>query len=773
MINVIPDIYPTLNGITGPFDLFQPSKIEQTSLSSIGFSPTIQFSGAADHIYTLNKSFNSVDSFDGTGFTVAGTACVLTKTPSSANQYDGYIYDYGIKLGHHIKEIDISGCSTVQDVLNTIQVEMSNVTGYGIDSNGSYYLLSTERIFDMGLAGDTATVDAVAPTGLFSGISYFSGGVNESGIKDPDPDLSTYKPAQNAEFSLSGISDNTGITVHTSSGMLHMIRFVAGDSAPAPSVPPNGVLTVGIDYSGTFDIDSTTLSADMSNRTLTLTAEPAGTAGNNYYVEDGINAKTYTYLSVSPLKGTDSSRDATAVVDVSSYNDVEDLIADLTGKSIGIAPPQLASNIQFDYPMEKNGAKYQFYEFVDSASANQLDTMYKINNSKAFDLNVMRTNVANGKSIGEAFSELFTNQNIGKAAKDNLGQITGIEFSFKGSNGNDAKLFLAQGQLRSYTLDYGQWFADNPNVSIPEFLNNKGFRAYCASCNDQVFNFHFITEDLPDTPRPEADPDGEDIKHIYIDVSQVTDASSLVKAIYEQGMPDLTSSDPDLNHFMRLIADDDNLIIYDERRLTDDYLRYAVDANGDLLYPEYQWDTTYDVGGAKIADGVWDNVEIGERKIYAQDLIIHHTDKASMNIHLKIPQTTMDHLFGYDPGSQDWSEFNVMTSKSRENLLGNWAGKTRSGKTITKDEEGLLDHALNYLIGANCLVGAQNMRLKMTEANIVTQREGTIASESTIRDADMAKEMTSYTKNNVLAQAAQSMLAQANQNGAGVLKLLQ
>ena len=50
--------------------------------------------------------------------------------------------------------------------------------------------------------------------------------------------------------------------------------------------------------------------------------------------------------------------------------------------------------------------------------------------------------------------------------------------------------------------------------------------------------------------------------------------------------------------------------------------------------------------------------------------------------------------------------------------------------------------------------------------------ENTQSSESTIRDADMAKEMTGYTKANVLAQAAQSMLAQANQNKSNVLQLL-
>ena len=60
-----------------------------------------------------------------------------------------------------------------------------------------------------------------------------------------------------------------------------------------------------------------------------------------------------------------------------------------------------------------------------------------------------------------------------------------------------------------------------------------------------------------------------------------------------------------------------------------------------------------------------------------------------------------------------------------------------------------------------------------TSSNLTTASENVQASESTIRDADMAKEMTNYTKNNVLLQAAQSMLAQANQSSSNVLSLLQ
>ena len=70
-------------------------------------------------------------------------------------------------------------------------------------------------------------------------------------------------------------------------------------------------------------------------------------------------------------------------------------------------------------------------------------------------------------------------------------------------------------------------------------------------------------------------------------------------------------------------------------------------------------------------------------------------------------------------------------------------------------------------------IGAAMNRLGYTSSNLVTASENVQASESVIRDSDMAKEMTAYTKNNVLTQSAQAMLAQANQNSSAVLSLLQ
>ena len=85
----------------------------------------------------------------------------------------------------------------------------------------------------------------------------------------------------------------------------------------------------------------------------------------------------------------------------------------------------------------------------------------------------------------------------------------------------------------------------------------------------------------------------------------------------------------------------------------------------------------------------------------------------------------------------------------------------------------VLDNAISKALDQQTTIGSIESRLSYTSSNLTTSSENVQASESTIRDADMAKEMTEYTKNNVLLQAAQSMLAQANQSSSSVLSLLQ
>jgi len=92
---------------------------------------------------------------------------------------------------------------------------------------------------------------------------------------------------------------------------------------------------------------------------------------------------------------------------------------------------------------------------------------------------------------------------------------------------------------------------------------------------------------------------------------------------------------------------------------------------------------------------------------------------------------------------------------------------TNAGKALTT-----INSAIERVSAERSKLGAVQNRLEHTIANLDTSAENLQASESRIRDVDMAKEMMEFTKNNILQQAAQSMLAQANQAPQGVLQLL-
>ena len=100
---------------------------------------------------------------------------------------------------------------------------------------------------------------------------------------------------------------------------------------------------------------------------------------------------------------------------------------------------------------------------------------------------------------------------------------------------------------------------------------------------------------------------------------------------------------------------------------------------------------------------------------------------------------------------------------------------TLSVSTFTKAGSYMksVQNAIEVVSKQRSAMGAIQNRLEHTIANLDTTSENTQSAESRIRDTDMASEMVTYSKNNILAQAGQSMLAQANQSTQGVLSLLQ
>ena len=91
-----------------------------------------------------------------------------------------------------------------------------------------------------------------------------------------------------------------------------------------------------------------------------------------------------------------------------------------------------------------------------------------------------------------------------------------------------------------------------------------------------------------------------------------------------------------------------------------------------------------------------------------------------------------------------------------------------AGSTMTR-----IQKAISQVSAQRSDLGAVQNRLEYTINNLNTTSENTSAAESLIRDTDMASEMVNYSKNQILAQAGQSMLAQANSSNQGVLSLLQ
>ena len=107
--------------------------------------------------------------------------------------------------------------------------------------------------------------------------------------------------------------------------------------------------------------------------------------------------------------------------------------------------------------------------------------------------------------------------------------------------------------------------------------------------------------------------------------------------------------------------------------------------------------------------------------------------------------------------------------------IGITAGSNNCVSTFEKAGEAMktFQDAISAVSKQRSALGALQNRLEHTVANLDNVAENTQSAESRIRDTDMAEEMVEYSKNNILAQAGQSMLAQANQSTQGVLSLLQ
>ena len=191
-----------------------------------------------------------------------------------------------------------------------------------------------------------------------------------------------------------------------------------------------------------------------------------------------------------------------------------------------------------------------------------------------------------------------------------------------------------------------------------------------------------------------------------------------------------------------------------------------------------------------------DLVTTGGERPY-QNIPIQGNTPASSYTNLSLPNTTLDTIFPWQDSTLDiepkdtdypnpWPTGNGYDALDEEGKKAKWReevwpypkkGAVASGSCVRTRESAQkfltdVDQALKYLLNASTTLGAQSQRMETMNSNIVTSNENTTAAESTLRDADMAKSMTTYAKYNVLTQTAQSMLTEANQKIGEKLDLL-
>lgn len=577
--------------------------------------------------------------------------------------------------------------------------------------------------------------------------------------------------------------------------------------------------------------------ADITSTGVTLSASPYGgyydgantnadkmkdsgfTVANNinkYYVRSGISTVTGTANVHVRALGFDK-QSSEAEFDLSDYqstdpDELEKFISSLAGKAI--RDDSYANGYLGRTTSYTNSTRGWHYEFIDSASSDFNKNRKKISYdcvTPPIDLNSLRGMVGtvdnNGRkqTIADAFAELFDRRTYYTQTVDN--SSTTVHLVTKNYNDNDetagvksitlatqslaksdSTMTAVEGVLRHYDIDFNKWFDSEDGAALVdynlmgEYIDGKGFRAFCATDDTEWFNFIF--RDGQKNFTDETFDSSPNIHSFQIDVSNVKSAQELVKRIYDQCEPQLK----EINHFFHFKTDKSGVLtIFDDRPYTNYFFR-----SSSSTYPQFQKGDGLDMednlvvgaqtpngGGAKVADGI---IEAGDPRILKEKFLVYQekhvpkrfertlqiqdTTKSNLNIRVRIPQMTLNNIFYPLPDrTKKIQDYDVMSKAKRDALLGD----PRTEPPI----EGILDRGLEYMLEANTLVGAQIARLEFTETNLGRTLENTQAAESTIRDADMAKAMTEYTKQNVLMQASQSMLAQANQNSASILGLLQ
>ena len=193
-------------------------------------------------------------------------------------------------------------------------------------------------------------------------------------------------------------------------------------------------------------------------------------------------------------------------------------------------------------------------------------------------------------------------------------------------------------------------------------------------------------------------------------------------------------------------------------------------------------DTT-EFNGTKLLDGTAEvSLQIGSKTSAQDKLTISIKGMGSDDLgHEALTADDTDTLFDEESTEKRLSDINVTTAGTiakeevvdDENTVADESADEVVGVNSGADDAiTIIDAAISQVSQERSKLGANQNRLDHTINNITTTKENLTEANSRIRDVDMAEEMMSFTKSNILSQASTAMLAQANQMPQGVLQLL-
>ena len=406
-------------------------------------------------------------------------------------------------------------------------------------------------------------------------------------------------------------------------------------------------------------------------------------------------------------------------------------------------------------------------------------------NDISYETNYNGIQLLNGRTITEPYKPMFVPRMGASTANSGGIQITEAGTDPSTNHPPLVGKKVTVGNITDLNFDY-------PN--IPRSLHNKGFSTLCEAC-EQFASVLFDADSTEAVYANDEKASGE-MSEVFVigikncrtpeDVGEAI-LAGLAKARTKYNAPGLPT-DLDTRHGINFFKSSTNPATYSIK----------VNEQDQVIY-----------------NGVSGDVEFTGGALPYKSLMIQGDTKSSAETRVELPNTTLDALFPGSPLDCDlkiapthfdypteWpSDFVVEGSTEYEYYDKKYGcngdieqirkekwydevwpyprkGASATASCLTTIEKagrfmGDVDQALKYLVNCATTLGAQCQRMDVMNANLVTSDESTQASESLIRDADMAKEMVGYEKNNILTQTAQSALAQANQTSSGVLNILQ